>query len=54
MKKFKLVGPETTRKFETEDDEMVVFYAIKEADYMKKIPEPKHYDLQNEVVTKTE
>lgn len=53
MKKFKLVGPETTREFETEDDEMVVFYAIKETDYLNKVSNPKHYDLQNEVVKNT-
>jgi len=29
MKHFKLVGPETTREFDIEDDEMVVSYIIK-------------------------
>lgn len=33
MKHFKLVGPETTREFDIEDDEMIVSYIIKMKDY---------------------
>ena len=33
MKHFKLIGPETTREFDIEDDEMVVSYIIKTKDF---------------------
>jgi len=33
MKHFKLAGPDTTREFDIEDDEMIVSYIIKIKDY---------------------
>lgn len=33
MKHFKLAGPETTREFDIEDDEMVISYIIKMKDF---------------------
>lgn len=36
MKHFKLVGPETTREFDIEDDEMIISYIIKMKDFDSK------------------
>ena len=33
MKHFKIIGPETTREFDIEDDEMIVSHIIKIKDY---------------------
>lgn len=34
MKHFKLVGPETTRDFDIEDDEMLEIKVLKKVDYL--------------------
>lgn len=36
MKHFKLIGPETTREFDVEDDEMVEFSLLKIKDFEKR------------------
>ncbi len=33
LKRFKIIGPETTRKFDIEDDEMLLWYVIKISDH---------------------
>ncbi len=38
MKHFKLIGPETTRDFDIDDDEMVTLTIIKINDYESDIP----------------
>lgn len=51
MKKFKIVGPDTTREFEIGDDEMITWKAIKITDY-EQVPFPKEYPIRNEIITK--
>jgi len=51
MKHFKVVGPETTREFDIEDDEMLHWQILKIIDYEKKVPNPKQYPIQNDVIT---
>lgn len=37
MKRFKLIGPKTTREFDIEDDEMITWNVIKIVDHESKI-----------------
>jgi len=54
MKHFKVVGPETTREFDIEDDEMIVWKAIKIKDYEDKLDVfPKEYPIKNEKIYPT-
>jgi len=51
MKHFKIVGPVTTREFDIEDDKMIHWQIIKIVDYENKVPNPKQYPIQNDVIT---
>ncbi len=50
MKHFKLVGPETTREFDIEDDEMITSTIIKMSDYEKEVPENLRYTFEEQNV----
>ena len=63
MKHFKLIGPETTREFDIEDDEMISWNVIKISDYESKIEGEdavvsqiieKQRPMQNEKIYPTE
>ena len=56
MKKFKLIGPVSTREFQIEDDEMLSQFVIKIDDYEHGIPQDKcvRYLEQNIKVYPTE
>lgn len=52
MKHFKIIGPETTREFDIEDDEMIEWYALKISNYYG--PGVEGIKLQNEIFYPTE
>jgi len=53
MKHFKIIGPETTRDFDIEDDEMIQWKVFKINDYVYNPSNLKEYDLHNDVISKT-
>jgi len=57
LKHFKIVGPETTKEFDIEGDEMMIFNIIKIINYDKKLFDKKlcslNCKIQNEKFTIT-
>ncbi len=57
MKHFRIIGPKTTREFDIEDNEMIVWNIIKESDFEKEMPIVKLAELtqpmQNENIYTT-
>lgn len=53
MKHFKVVGPETTREFDIEDDEMIAWNVIRIEAYEKDALAGSHQPMKNEKIYPT-
>lgn len=53
MKHFKIIGPETTREFDIEDDELIFFKASKIIDYENHQSKPNEQIVKNDKIYPT-